>query len=50
MAPDQRGRSPALLRRLLGEVAARVGYDSEFTFAHGFKRAYGPTSGRNRRG
>lgn len=33
----------------LGEVAARVGYGSEFAFANAFKRAYGLPPGRFRR-
>jgi AraC-like DNA-binding protein len=32
----------------LGEVAARVGYGSEFAFAAAFKRAYGTAPGRYR--
>ncbi|NUP00449.1 MAG: AraC family transcriptional regulator [Nonomuraea sp.] len=33
----------------LGEIAARVGYTSEFAFAHAFKREYGLPPGRYRR-
>ncbi|WP_101783883.1 AraC family transcriptional regulator [Nonomuraea indica] len=41
-----------LLRRSghsLGEIAARVGYGSEFAFANAFKREYGMPPGRYRR-
>lgn len=34
----------------LGEVAARIGYASEFAFANAFKREYGTAPGRYRRG
>lgn len=33
----------------LGEIAARVGYGSEFAFANAFKREYGTAPGRYRR-
>lgn len=33
----------------LSEVAAQVGYGSEFSFANAFKRAYGTAPGRYRR-
>ncbi|GIH90556.1 AraC family transcriptional regulator [Planobispora siamensis] len=35
---------------VLGEVAARAGYTSEFAFANAFKRRYGVAPGRYRRG
>lgn len=37
-------------RAPLREVARRVGYDSEFTFARAFKRSVGHAPGRYRAG
>ena len=36
-------------KRSLAEIAAEVGYDSEFAFARTFKKLYGEPPGRLRR-